>query len=627
MNLLIFSILSAIIIAMTFRLNTNMFYCGIAAFNGPRKLPEHVWRQVHANMRLLAVAMDKRGRDNCGFLMDGQVYHGDSTEKEFKDFLPNVIMHPPKHSSTIMMHARKSSVGGFGVENTHPFKINETDDGFEMAGVHNGTISNWKDLLDDANLNPDDYKVDSNAVMAIINQQRKDEKYLVLEKYEGLAVFCWYFSDEPESLYFFKGASKEYNTSKTEEERPLWIYFDDYSEGVYLCSEKNPLLWIADKKENVQHIRVNKVFKFTNGRCDDDFKIQEINRTNNTRKKPIASTYRHRHNIGVYSRANTPNNSSSNMSVAHINKQKNLQKYKSAVSKRLEKLQSGEGLTDIKPFPRDYYKATIYRDHNLYWRNGHVVKGIWLIDEYGRMTWKSPEKLVLSSTEKGSLYYFVDGLMLRDYGAWKKFTTDEFLTYDLELSYNVRFPIPVQLEGDDKKYFYWNGKKAEGIFVPVFGDKRRYNFVDGVLKNIDYEDVQKREVPKEENTVVDAETPTKGNDLIESLGDVDKIMQEKLDKIKEDEKALFELFSKEEWIKLEDAVMEKINDIRDIMTEAEVMHTFNIRNEGELRSPLTHFHFWLNNTIDAVFREHVKTHKLDSTSDLYVKTDANPIIY
>lgn len=237
--------------------------CGIFTFQSknPKKTN---WKEVIANIKILGLYNDTRGGDNFGIYLNGNIHknktHSEKTAKTFFENNGEIFDLKDINFPNIIGHSRKGSVGGLLLENAHPFVIETEND--KLIGVHNGTIKNWKELLDEYNLKDDKIKVDSQAIFTILANNKDD--YSVFEKYDGAGTFIWMYESDPDSLYTFKGASKLYqHSAAVTEERPLYFYEAD--EGIYFSSMAESLKCIAFKKEDVKNLKSNSVFKLTKG--------------------------------------------------------------------------------------------------------------------------------------------------------------------------------------------------------------------------------------------------------------------------------------------------------------------------------------------------------------------------
>jgi len=221
--------------------------CGIIGYCGKEK-PNKLW------LKLMALFNDSRGGQGIGYSTNGKIYKS-IWPNEFKDYLQKNNLEFTGKNNTIIMHARKASVGKKTIENTHPFDIDT-----KLIGVHNGTISNIDELY--GILIEKKYNLDKNKLDAMETDSEKflyllslnAKTYLeMLKSYEGSAALMWYNPKNINELFIFKGAS-QYKI----EERPLFfmqdlnnfIYFSSMIEPFNILKIENPNLIIGEVPEN-----------------------------------------------------------------------------------------------------------------------------------------------------------------------------------------------------------------------------------------------------------------------------------------------------------------------------------------------------------------------------------------
>lgn len=549
------SILLAITVAVLFKPDTTRFYCGIAAFNGPRSMTKEVWHKVLANMRLLSVMMDARGGDNCGILIDDKIHKCALSEREFKVFFQRMTLMPPTKSSTIIAHARKSSSGGYGVDNAHPFAIGEFEDGsFEMAGVHNGTIDEWEDLCRDFDVDARDFKVDSKALLTIINNQQKENKYEVFNKYKGKGAFVWYRQDEPNTLYLFKGSTPDYQNGPYTDERPLFVYYDDYSGGLYFCSTKEALLIIADDKDEVFNVKSNVVYKFENGGINKDFEVFKADRVYSPKKVKTS------HTTKTYSQHTT---------------QTTTQRTKQTSTASTTAGNSGqfrEGLID-KIDISSKQDGFIYRNLDKYWRNGHVLNGFYKIDSKLRKMILLAEDEVENATSKVDIYAFVNGVMVKPNKAAVQKFKNQCITLATPKEKSYYTVYPVSNDNVYQKLYFFEGFLANGVYSPMFADNRHFHYKNGILQMITFEDTSSKyeKLIKQASMVQEAKKK-----LIESV-DVPK-----------------------EFMSFENMAKVQYKNLKKIVEEAEDLDAKLLQNENFL---LSHLKQWVIPALDNNLNE------------------------
>lgn len=206
--------------------------CGIVAFVPNKK------SQANLNwIKMLFLANTRRGTDSCGIWINEQIKKGVKTESDALTFMANNKIEYENRckNRAIMAHARKSTFGAHTEENAHPFQF--THEGRSITLVHNGSLTNHRELAKEYEVDITGLDVDSQILAKIILERG----YGVLDKYKGSAALVFAYSDEPNVLYAFKGASKDkWNSNTVVEERPLYL-ITDKTEGVYISSMYEPL--------------------------------------------------------------------------------------------------------------------------------------------------------------------------------------------------------------------------------------------------------------------------------------------------------------------------------------------------------------------------------------------------
>ena len=469
--------------------SNKYLYCGIFAYNGPSNLSKNLWRLVIANMKILGMEMDARGGDNTGILIDGVVHHGKQSERKFQKFIENVQIMPPTESSTIIGHCRKASVGGIGLNNSHPIEIfnNRHDADFTLAGVHNGTIKNWNKLLTDYNIpQPHLINLDSEAMFEIINNEDVNN-ITVFEKYIGGGTFVWYRADEPNSLYLFKGASKMYTHGKVIEERPLFHYYCAVTKGVYFCSTEEALEKIAENADMIKDTQINHVIKFTNGKfqVDDTY---EINRDNvvDTAYSTKHAAYNHYGHGYCDDDCNNPyfNDVVDSRVQTKVNKVINLPATSPKIETTLPKTVTSTNLVDEKSHGQNWYGKKIYRDKHLYYRNGHLVDGKMCLDIHGNDVVIEKDNIVPVDAK---VYYFNKGILFLDEKKYNEYlkkieTNSAHVMSPQIISHLTMYPY----YDSRTDFFYFKGKAYTGLIEPPFCDGKKYKFVVGKLTHIEY---------------------------------------------------------------------------------------------------------------------------------------------
>jgi hypothetical protein len=123
-------------------------------------------------------------------------------------------------------HVRAATMGGISANNAHPFHI-EREDGTEVVGVHNGTLSNWRNKPESS-----DFTVDSEWAFHMIAKHGSK----AFEYFDGAFAFVWYDSTYPDSVFMARN-----------KERPLHYMVDYWGHSILGCSELGMLRWVAGR--------------------------------------------------------------------------------------------------------------------------------------------------------------------------------------------------------------------------------------------------------------------------------------------------------------------------------------------------------------------------------------------
>lgn len=223
-------------------------------------------------LRTLALLNDTRGGTNCGFYVVTETkgpsrFLGRADEATFGQWLAKrPFPASAKGQYTFIGHSRKSSVGSDAIKNAHPHRVGN------LIGVHNGTITNWRDLLKkyESRLNllmtkvlvtpavlaEDGFTIQTPAVyedmveteeekIARLNSIESDSLALftllesgiteVLTEYVGSAALVWTYKDNSDTVFAWRGQHKTYANGPWVDERPLHCSMTN--KGIYISSD------------------------------------------------------------------------------------------------------------------------------------------------------------------------------------------------------------------------------------------------------------------------------------------------------------------------------------------------------------------------------------------------------
>lgn len=235
---------------------SNIMGCGLIAF-----CPNEGQKANITYMQLIATFNATRGTDSCGIYINNSVQKGVGMESDIRDYMANnkIVYAPNCKNKSIIAHARKSTKGVSNYANAHPFEVLNPDKTSKLIGAHNGTITNCFPLAKKYSVDYTYTDVDSKFLFEVI---QKTGNFKILSDYEGAAALVMAYEEEPNTMYVFKGASREYKTSKEiSDERPLYLL--KRPEGVYISSMIEPLKIIVNgnKSLKIQTFMENMVIK------------------------------------------------------------------------------------------------------------------------------------------------------------------------------------------------------------------------------------------------------------------------------------------------------------------------------------------------------------------------------
>lgn len=403
--------------------------CGITGYVG--KKPGDL-----AKVKLASIFNIERGKDSVGFLFNNRITkgiykHGNDKSDPLKFFSTTFFTHKPEEleSNTVLFHNRAATRGARTEENAHPFTYEKDEKIYHF--IKNGTLVNELELCEKYGLKKEDFPVDSLLLGHIIVHFGWD----VLLEYKGGAAFVLYCESEPNTIYVFKGESLEYG--KLSEERPLFYY--QTKNGLYFSSTMSSLQCAHDQKEEaIQPFETNTLYKIVDG------KIVSMVRYDRSKieGKPYYQDY--------YGQKHT-HSSHAHATYDFVKK---------------EKKKSSEGKTycygNPEPNPQGKVSKTvkgsrIYYWQGLYYRNGHVISGEFVLDQNGY------------TDTVGIKYYFYKGLMLKNEEAVK--IVSRIITKAEEIKTNFdRIKEHLSL---NHTYFYYKSSSLRG------GKMKLYCFTGG----------------------------------------------------------------------------------------------------------------------------------------------------
>lgn len=276
--------------------------CGIFAWAGRNPATFNAEK-----FNILGIMNETRGKHSCGVTTNGDIIVGVEQNKLYRDFIVNSGFENPKKFPSVIGHTRHATAGSHNKFNAHPFGFGKMGDKYKFVGVHNGSLVNEDDIAKKRNIKTkvtyrkagkknqnarfERSKIDSEILLESIY---RDANFKVLEEYDGAAALIFTDLSKPNTVYFYHGASKEWNASKTiVEERPLY-YYQESKYSLYVSSIKESLKLIAgvDNENLIGEFKHNVVYEVKNGNIESALKYN-IDRSKRCQK---ASSYGYNHN-------------------------------------------------------------------------------------------------------------------------------------------------------------------------------------------------------------------------------------------------------------------------------------------------------------------------------------------
>ncbi|TXI87791.1 MAG: hypothetical protein E6Q36_06835 [Chryseobacterium sp.] len=338
-------------------------------------------------LKLISIFLRSRGKHSTGIFLDGYITKDidKGYNKDYGDplgFFNHYYFNRNKRTNlrVAFVHNRFATYGEKTIDNAHPFE-------YEINGVthifaHNGTIENIYDLCREYNINFDDYKVDSKALGFLFATHGTE----ILKKYKGAAAFIYFRSDMPDSLYVWKGMSRQ-ELDTPEEERPLFYTVKD--KAVYFASETTALICACDtNEENVLSFDSNTLIKITGTEFE---KIEYVDRSHIQKKERLWS------GGGTYRQPTNP-------------------------FQKEEKKDKQVSYSDSSPEPHTgVIGSHIYMHAGRYKRNGHLLEGKYIIDEDGQVL---TNEAFLYAPDAVEAYFYKGIPLLNDPEIYQKFVND-----------------------------------------------------------------------------------------------------------------------------------------------------------------------------------------------------------
>lgn len=462
-------------------------------------------------LKLLQVLGRERGKDSCGIAYNNTINYGvwdHELKTDLSDSFKYVQYKPwplsEEIKTPIIQHTRSKTVGAATAKNAHPFIFKEEGKP-SMYFMHNGSLKSYYSLAKKYDLSWGDFSVDSQLLGHLIYT----EGYDVLKEYDGYASVSFYFDDEPDSLYIWKGCAykKERGKKVLYEERPYHYYWDEEDEGFYFASLEEHLNAISNLKGDIKRVPGNKVFRFNR---DGTIELVETI----ARDKDM-DTF-------TYSYSATKNKMDRGTKNAY-NGYSNYNGYGGYGNVGTTSYSGGEPAKEIHPGVSA--KGRVYYYNGRYYHNGERLDGEVYINNFDYLV-KTPEH--------GFKFYFYKGLWLRD-----KYIYQYYLDYQPSTSAMHQYhPAAVGLSKGG--VYYVDGKPTYSdtimnrfmyyeLITDTSGKLRANSWIDeGRRKKLATEFFEKYLSQEEEDDIIEKiiRFNTLHNTIFDTLEECEKYFQE-----------------------------------------------------------------------------------------------------
>lgn len=356
----------------------------------------------------------KRGIHSCGVAVDGELFKGVNNVSDYQKFITETSVPTPKTIPVVIGHTRKATTGAWTLANAHPFRVDDGDN--FVIGAHNGTLQNTSSIAKKYDINAAN-KIDSQVLIEILAKGNVE----VLSDYKGAAALLIYSTEKPNTMYVFRGESKEYYSSvSTKAERPLY-YYQENENSMYISSLVDSLKSIVNEQtemeNNIYEFQTNRLYEITNGKIVNKY---IVNRDDVWK------------DIEQYSNSNTNSRTNSRPTTNRTNSAKEASR-KAVNDIEANKKEATNNIYNETIIHNDI-EQDIYFENLRYKRTGHLLNGICIfvkelgfikialtLDQInkGLKDFKYHDKSIgksisLDIPTNATLYFFSKGILLKD---------------------------------------------------------------------------------------------------------------------------------------------------------------------------------------------------------------------
>jgi len=372
------------------RNKSTIISCGLFGYIGEKNNHSFSWDKFN----YLGRDNDERGGDSIGRMVGDDIVKFINTKKAKTTYEDFVINYKNSEESHIALgHTRKASVGGISENTAQPICLDIPTGEGKFTMVHNGTISNWRDLAIKYNINTEG-KSDSIVLAEIIMENGYD----VLTEYIGAAAIIIKDDRTPDTLFVFKGESKIHN--RLSEERPLY-YYKENENSMYISSKEEGLYFIGGDVDDVFDFNTNTLYEIYEGMI-----VSETIYDRKEKYQIAPTVYVSTINHNISSTLSTRSRSY-DMGDCYSGFQEN---YQYCSPRNVN--------NDVLVAPNPWSRVVVGRLR--YWKYDNMkfekLNGIYHITEDGLIR-HAPS---YTKTEKTKVYYFYCGVMMRDKDCYDK---------------------------------------------------------------------------------------------------------------------------------------------------------------------------------------------------------------
>lgn len=489
-NIIMISLIIQSIANLIFRRKIEVLNCGIWGFYGTVAARKREFNWLKFDW--MGAVNDERGGDACGRMVGTTLEHSNEfKKKKYNEF--SRAYYPPKipvNTKIILGHTRKMSLNynkTGGIEYSQPILFFNEDGTNKVVGVHNGTIYNYKKMLESYKIPLNSLKYfndttkrfemhEMNDSQSLVNLIGVHKKYEELINYQGGAAFAIY-DYELDELILWSGSSKLTQYVKYDvRERPLHILKGP--DFVWFSSLEDALLNINyDPDLEVEEVPENTLQRYKDGVLIESI---EYDRSDSTQYEVFVFPKRNDDKFNLrfcpvcsgsgFSRYSECRRCDGSGFIEKVHFQPQLPLYVD---------NANELSSEILSKPPDIMEFKRLR----YYINGNLAHGVYHLNMFGR---NSKYKISAEDTNMDMQitkpYYFVFGCMMDDHSAWTKWSRKMKRIADLNASTAYKMAqdtkYPIYFQHLQKCYGAYVKDGFSGVVNALFSTKKYY-FVNG----------------------------------------------------------------------------------------------------------------------------------------------------